>query len=178
MRARRFDLGWTQARLAAALGVRPSEVARWEREESLPPAATIRAAARVLGASPESARSWLEEVGEAPTPAAATREIPVGLPASVLPADPFQVPPPASPAADRPVGATRRVKPPVVRPAPTGVVFPGSAPVVVYSSGPLESEPSGPSMGRMLLTSAVLVALGAVLWWAFGQLGTGLAGIF
>jgi hypothetical protein len=58
------------------------------------------------------------------------------------------------------------------------VVFPGSAPVVVYSSGPLESESANPSIGRILLTSAVLLALGAVLWWALGQLGTGLSGLF
>lgn len=179
LRERRFALGWTQARLAAALGVRPSDVARWERAESLPPAATIRAAARVLGASPELARSWLEEVGEAP--AVTVGEISVRLLTSVLPADPFQGPAGALQATEiidlrgEPAAPEKTV---IVRPAPTGVVFPGRAEAVVYSSAPLDPAAQAPSAGRVALTSAALVALGAALWWAFGQLGTGLSALF
>jgi hypothetical protein len=132
----------------------------------------------VLGASPELARSWLEEVGEAP--AATVGEISVRLLTSVLPADPFQGP--AAPQAteiidlrDKPAAP---VKTEIVRPAPTGVVFPGRAEAVVYSSAPLDPAAQAPSAGRVALTSAALVALGAALWWAFGQLGTGLSALF
>lgn len=176
LRERRFDLGWTQARLAASLGVRPSDVARWERAESLPPAATIRAAARVLGASPELARSWLEEVGEAPS--STVREISVQLLGSGLPADPFQESTGARQKVEVPVEAKAPDKPVMVRQTPTGVVFPGRAEAVVYSSAPLDPAASAPSTVRVTLTAAALVALGAVLWWAFGQLGTGLSALF
>jgi hypothetical protein len=134
----------------------------------------------VLGASPELARSWLEEVGEAP--AATVGEISVRLLTSVLPADPFHGPAAAPQATqeiidlrDKPAAPEKIV---VVRPTPTGVVFPGRAEAVVYSSGPLDPAASAPSAGRVALTSAALVALGAVLWWAFGQLGTGLSALF
>jgi transcriptional regulator with XRE-family HTH domain len=179
LRERRFDLGWTQARLAAVLGVRPSDVARWERDESLPPASTIRAAARALGASPELARSWLEEVGQAPALATAVREISVRLLTSPPAADPFQ----GSILGPKAIGSSieprQKTEPPgrpaLIRP---GVVFPGRSEAMVYSSAPLDSEAPAPSMGRMLLTSAALLALGAVLWWALGQLGSGLSGLF
>lgn len=68
--------------------------------------------------------------------------------------------------------------PAVIRPAPTGVVFPGYSPAVVYSSGPLDGRSPGPSTARVALTSAALLALGGVLWWALGQLGAGLSALF
>ena len=37
LRAIRKQLGWTQARFAEALGVRPNTIARWERGDLVPP---------------------------------------------------------------------------------------------------------------------------------------------
>jgi hypothetical protein len=51
-------------------------------------------------------------------------------------------------------------------------VFPEYTQAVVYSSGPLPVTAPGLTLGRFTRTSAVLIALGVVLWWAFGQLGT------
>ena len=176
IRERRFDLGWTQARLAAAMGVRPSDITRWERGDSLPPAATVRLAARVLGASPELARLWLEEVGEAPSRTTAEREISVRLMSDEPPADPCGTG--GGPLRTRPApqpDPTPFVTTPAAAP---GVVFPGYSPTVVYSSGPLAVEGAGAAIGRFARTSAVLVALGAVLWWALSQLGPGLSALF
>ncbi|MDP2623419.1 MAG: helix-turn-helix transcriptional regulator [Actinomycetota bacterium] len=170
LRQRRFDLGWTQGRLAAAMGVPPSDIARWERGESLPSLATIRVAARVLGTRPERARIWLEQEGEAASAAStAGGEHMVHLETYDPPADPFER-----------LGV-RKTKPPQrrdpgsaepARGARSGLVFPEYTQAVVYSSGPLPVTAPGLTLGRFTRTSAVLIALGVVLWWAFGQLGT------
>jgi transcriptional regulator with XRE-family HTH domain len=176
LRERRFELGWTQARLAAAMGVQPSDVTRWERGDSLPPAATIRKAARVLDVAPEIARAWLEEVGAAPQ--RAIPEISVRLVTDEQPADPFlalgAATRPSRPVASSPTAPIA----PRVREAGTGVVFPSYAPPVVYSSDPLPPRGTRPSLGRVARTAAVLGALAGVLWWAMGQLGSGLAALF
>lgn len=44
----RDRLGWTQARLAAELGVATNTVARWERDEKHPPAYLRLAMERLL----------------------------------------------------------------------------------------------------------------------------------
>lgn len=157
------------------MGVRTSDITRWERGDSLPPAAQVRAAARVLGVSAETARSWLEEVGEAPRPSA---EISVRILPGESPADPFVsiTLPKVAPTAPAPP-----IDPDVLRRArdsASGVVFPGYAPAVVYSTEPLPAEPVRANIGRVSRTVAALAALAALLWWAMGQLGSGMSALF
>lgn len=177
LRERRFELGWTQARLAAAIGARTSDVTRWERGDSLPSTSTVRAVARVLDVEPETARTWLEEIGE-PSPAAAT-EVRVRLVTEDPPADPFSVIG-TSPVRWRPEPVP--VPDPVVVTLPadagSGVVFPTYAPAVVYSASPLAPGVRRGDIGRMARTAAALAALASALWWALGQLGSGLSAVF
>jgi len=137
MRERRFDLGWTQAPLTAAMAAGPEDVARWEQ------------ASRGTSTDTEIAVCLMSDDG---------------------PADPFGGSGPKP--RPRPTAETPPATPAVPRRSSPGILFPGSSPAVVYSSGPLIGDAPGFAIGRLARTFAVLVALGVVLWWAFGRLGT------
>jgi len=172
LRERRFELGWTQARLAAAVGARISDVTSWERGESLPPASTLLAVARAIGVGAETACTWLEEVGEAPP--ADVGEVRVRLVPEHAPPDPF------APLGASPWGRLAEPVPADMWPTDggSGVVFPTFAPAVVYSANPLSPRGRRSDVGRMVRTATALAALAAALWWAVGQLGSGLSAVF
>jgi transcriptional regulator with XRE-family HTH domain len=62
-RRRRLELGVSQSRIAAMVGVSPVQVGKWERGEDAPTPAQMRALATALDMGPGAAESWLDEVG-------------------------------------------------------------------------------------------------------------------
>ncbi len=179
IRRHRLTLGMSVARVAEDVGVRPSEVGRWERGEADPPPTRVRALARVLGVDQATMLSW---IADAAAPAAVEVEgEAVHIVIDLAPPDPFVT------ISHRPVNVdmipTRRVVEPVrpIRPRPVASVFPAQtfsldADRHVYSPTagfPQEVHPRLHSTARTARTAVALVALGIALAWAFDQLGEG-----
>ena len=181
---RRVALGMSTARLAEDIGVRPSEISRWERGDTTPPPTRIRAMARVLGLDQATMLSWIAGAGDFEPSAADVDHVDITI--DLAPPDPFVV------ITDRSrtvaVSVTRNApKPqpvavrPVLRPPPVASVFP--APTMsleadrhVYSSVagfPRAAHPHLTSTGRMIRVVAALIALGLTFRWALGELGHG-----
>ena len=178
MRRRRLALGMSVAHLAEEVGVRPSELGRWERGDAVPPPTRIRALARALGADQATMLAWIadgESLADVATDGAA-----VDIVIDLAPPDPFVTLVHSSTEAPRPIRlpapATR-----VARPRPVASVFPAPSRSLdddrhVYSAIagiPRESHPRLHSTGRTARTAIALVALGVALVWAFEQLGHG-----
>ena len=184
MRRRRVALGVSTARLAEEIGVRPSEISRWERGDTTPPPTRIRAMARVLGLDQATMLSWIAGAGDFEPSAADVEHVDITI--DLAPPDPFVV------ITDRSrtvaVSVTRNSpKPqpvavrPILRPPPVASVFP--APTMsleadrhVYSpvaGFPRETHPHLTSTGRMIRVVAALIALGLTFRWALGELGHG-----
>ncbi|HEX9978819.1 MAG TPA: helix-turn-helix transcriptional regulator [Acidimicrobiia bacterium] len=179
LRARRAAMGMSEARVAMALRVRLSEVRAWERGDSVPDAATVRGLARLLGLDSTTGLGWLEMAGVDVGTTSGEREVSILLLAGDAPADPFRDPAVV-------VDLTpRRPSTPVRRPQalphpavsiPSVFPEPGNE-VYVYSTSPAEPIQRVRQIDRRrrLVTTIALVGLGILLWWAFGQLGNGLA---
>ncbi|MCJ7726732.1 MAG: helix-turn-helix transcriptional regulator [Acidimicrobiia bacterium] len=62
-RRRRLELGVSQSRIAEVVGVSPMHLGRWERGDDVPSPSQMRALAAALEMGPDTAETWLEEVG-------------------------------------------------------------------------------------------------------------------
>ena len=89
MRRRRVALGVSTARLAEEIGVRPSEISRWERGDTTPPPTRIRAMARVLGLDQATMLSWIAGAGDFEPSAADVEHVDITI--DLAPPDPFVV---------------------------------------------------------------------------------------
>jgi len=181
LKERRLGAGMTEARLATALGVRLSEVRAWERGSGVPEAPIVRRLAGLLRLDSVTAMDWLEMAG-VDLGATAGREVSIQLLSGDAPADPF---------GDHSVVVdltepTRlpRLVPPLPAPprkvVPMAVVFPEpGSPVYVYSDSVAEpiQRVRRTNRRRLVVTTLALIGLGLVLWWAFGELGSGLSSV-
>ena len=182
---RRLALGVSTARLAEEIGVRPSDIGRWERGDAIPPPTRIRAMARVLGLDQAMMLSWIADAEPAVDEPTAGDAVDIMI--DLAPPDPFVVITDRSHPVDVSVTRSLRVpKPtatrPPVRPRPVASVFP--APTMsleadrhVYSpvaGFPRESHPHLSAAARMVRVIIALAALGLALTWALDQLGHGL----
>ena len=86
---RRVALGMSTARLAEDIGVRPSEISRWERGDTTPPPTRIRAMARVLGLDQATMLSWIAGAGDFEPSAADVDHVDITI--DLAPPDPFVV---------------------------------------------------------------------------------------
>lgn len=182
LRQQRRVRGMSTAALAEAVGVRPSEVSRWERGESVPPPTRIRAIARTLGVDQRTMLMWIAAAGawDAPdAPDADEVEVVIDL----APPDPFVlIHTPPSRLRPEPVPVAEASLPSPVRPRPVASVFPTprtslDADTYVYAaSASFRSEPHPyvAGLGRVVRTMIGLTALGLLLVWAVDQLGHGL----
>lgn len=184
LRLQRLRRGMTVARLADTIGVRPSDVGRWERGDEIPPPVRLRAIARALEVDQGIMLTWIAAA------AAAGGEQPTGNAVDVVidlaPADPFiTIMERAAPVAATP----RQVPVPPARPRPVAAVFPTPAVSAdadrhVYSAVAGVVQPVHPRVSagaRLLRIVAALALLAAALAWTFGQLGQGfgdLVGLF
>lgn len=200
LRERRRALGLTRTRLAERAGFSTSDVARWERGETVPGPAQIATLAGAVGLDDDETRALLDLAVDLTGP-----EVAVELDLSDdPPSDPFnrRIRPlrsdeslsdrvrsklsgaASSGRARTPTTPPRLVAAPVVeRELPS--VFPDSPgeydpSVLVYSTAP--STYPGPGdeqlyLLRRIRTAVVLIGLGLVLWWSVGALGEGLGDV-
>lgn len=174
LRERRRAVGMSAVQVATEVGVRLSQLREWERGDAVPAPALVRALARLLDLEATTAREWLDLAGAG---GVESPDVEIVLLGGNAPADPF-----AEPAVI--VDLTRQPSRwEAARPSagvPGAAVFPapGSGPYV-YSAGDLEfpSRARPMTRRRWLVMAAVVVALGLVLWWAFGELGHGLSSV-
>lgn len=181
LRERRLAAGISETGLATALGVRLSQVRAWERGDSVPDPQTIRALAGVLRLESTTTLDWLERTGVDLNPPPGGPEVAIVLVPGEAPADPF------SETVVIDLTRSPHSPPPTRREAPrtsgrgTAAVFPEpDSGVFVYSEAAPGSHRETRLTGRQrwLVTVVALAALGFVLWWAFGELGSGLGGVF
>lgn len=180
LRQARRVRGMTSAALAEAVGVRPSDVSRWERGEAVPPPTRIRAIARALGVDQRTMLAWIAGAGAWEAPDADEVEIVIDL----APPDPFvlitAVPAPVRPRPEPSAVSPQRA--PVGRPRPVASVFPTprtslGADTHIYAAATgfrREPHPRVAGLARMARTVGGLVVLALILVWAVGQLGDGL----
>jgi transcriptional regulator with XRE-family HTH domain len=183
VRRRRIALGMSSAHLSEEVGVRPSELGRWERGDTAPPPTRIRALARALGVDQATMLSWIADAEPAVTEPATGDAVDIVI--DLAPPDPFVT------ITHRPVDvgllrANRHPAPaaraPVARPRPVASVFPAPTRSLdddrhIYSPTAGFPQPAHPrlrSTGRTVRTAIALVILGLALFWAFDQLGSGL----
>ncbi|MBI5157114.1 MAG: helix-turn-helix transcriptional regulator [Acidimicrobiia bacterium] len=182
VRRHRLALGMDVAQLAEEVGVRPSELGRWERGDAVPPPTRIRALARALRVDQATMLTWIADGEKVVDSLMDTDGAAVDIVIDLAPPDPFVTLIPRS--AERkdpvrlPAPATR-----VARPRPVASVFPAPTRSLdddrhVYSPTagfPHEAHPRLHSTGRTVRTAIALVALGVALVWAFHQLGHGVS---
>ena len=180
LRARRTAMGMSEARVAMALRVRLSEVRAWERGDSVPDAATVQGLARLFRVDSTTGLDWLEMAGVDLGTTSGEREVSILLLAGDAPADPFRDPALVVDLTS-PRPPTRSILPSAAPRPSVPVAYsvfpePGSG-IHVYSTAPSEPMHQVQRMDRRrrLVTTIALIALGLVLWWAFGQLGNGLS---
>lgn len=183
MRHRRRVLGIGVARLADEVGVRPSDIGRWERGEESPSPVEIRRIAQALGVDQRTMLIWIADAGARDDPDTGEVQVVIDL----SPADPFAAPTlrPA-PVSRRAVvsrpGAAPRPAATVGRPRPVASVFPtphtsldADRHVYVATTGfPTEEHPHLRAWGRMGRTAVGIAALIAGLLWALRELGSGM----
>lgn len=180
VRRHRLALGMSAAHLAEAVGVRPSELGRWERGDAVPPPTRIRALARALGVDQATMLTWIADGGSVME--ATTHEVAVDIVIDLAPPDPFVTLVHHSSEAPRPVRLAAPATP-TIRPRPVASVFPAPSRSPdddrhVYSAtaGLLSGRhPRLYSTGRTVRTAIALAALGVALVWAFDQLGHGVS---
>jgi transcriptional regulator with XRE-family HTH domain len=168
------------AHLAEAVGVRPSELGRWERGDAVPPPTRIRALARALGVDQATMLTWIADGSSVLE--TTTDEVAVDIVIDLAPPDPFVTLVHPLPKDSRTVRLAAPATP-MARPRPVASVFPAPTRSLdddrhVYSAtgGLLPGRhPRLHSTGRTVRTAIALAALGVALVWAFDQLGHGVS---
>jgi transcriptional regulator with XRE-family HTH domain len=163
LRALRRASGMSQAALAAAVGVRPLVVGRWERGESAPVGEEAARLAQVLGIDPAEVARWPARVEPWDDPLAPPPEATVARGA-----DPWGSA--VSPGRTSRARLRGRLVRPPMRPAGAWAFPTRSARRVVrsYLDDPAERRRYAL---RLLATVLVMMVMVLVLIWALGQLG-------
>lgn len=196
LKARRLSAGISEVRVATAIGARLSEVRAWERGDRLPDPNAVRALIRLLQVDSAVALDWLDLTGVDQEIRGDGREVAILLLSDDAPADPFGGPPVVVDLTSRvravkPTPRTASPAPAPTRHSPlsdmtprsvsvpaTASVFPEPGGTVYVYSNSVPEPPDrvrGITRRRRLVTVVALAALGLVLWWAFGELGSGLS---
>ncbi len=174
LRERRRAAGLTRTRLADRAGIDAADLGRWERGDGAPDAAQTSAVAAAIGVGDETLHRWLGDAATGPEPGVETAPAPPAEP------PPLRVAPEATPRRPAPAERSGLVGRP--RGNRLTAVFPemrhaGYDPAVrIYSTEPATFPSAGDESFyrlRVIRTTAVLIALAIVLWWALGSLGEG-----